>query len=95
MQRDQVLTALREHKQQLSAKYGVSRLGVFGSIARNEASERSDVDIVVVMPPDLFHMVHVKEELETLLLAPVDLIRYHKYLNTVLRERIDREAIYV
>lgn len=47
------------------------------------------------MPPDLFQMVHMKDELEALLVAPVDLVRYHKYLNTLLRNRIDREVIYV
>ena len=40
-------------------------------------------------------MVHMKEDLENLFSAPVDLIRYHKYLNDYLRRRIDRETIYV
>ncbi len=95
MQRDQVLTILSEHKQVLSAKYGITRLGIFGSTARNEATDASDVDIIVEMPPDLFQMVHAKEELERLLVAPVDLIRYQKHLNTLLKRRIDHEAIYV
>ena len=95
MQRDQVLTILRNHKQALASKYGVTQLGIFGSVARNEATDASDVDIVVPMPPDLFQMVHMKEELELLLAAPVDLIRYQKYLNTLLKRRIDHEAIYV
>ena len=95
MKRDQTLAILRSHKQELSAEYGVTRIDIFGSIARDEATESSDVDIVVVMPPDLFQMVHMKDELEALLVAPVDLIRYHKYLNTLLRNRIDREVIYV
>lgn len=95
MEREEALTILRTHKQELAAKYGVERLGLFGSLARDQASADSDVDIVVVMPPDLFQMVHMKEDLETLLAAPVDLIRYSKYLNELLRKRIDREAIYV
>ena len=52
-------------------------------MARGEASDTSDVDVVVEMPPDLFQMVHMKEELEELLASPVDLIRYHPYLNWV------------
>lgn len=95
MEREEALNILRNHKQELSAKYGVERLGIFGSLARNQAKENSDVDIVVVMPPDLFQMVHMKDDLEALLATPVDLIRYSKYLNEFLRERIDREAIYV
>lgn len=95
MERDQVLTILSNHKQDMSAKYGVTRLGVFGSVACNEATDGSDVDIIVEMPPDLFQMVHMKEELETLLVAPVDLIRDHKHLNALLKKRIEREAVYV
>ena len=95
MQREQVLNLLRLHKQELAAKYGVTRLGIFGSVARGEATAASDVDIVVEMPPDLFQMVHMQEELEQLLVAPVDLIRYQKYLNALLKRRIDNEAIYV
>ena len=63
MQREAVIQTLSNHKQELSAKYGVTRLGVFGSVARGEASGASDVDIVVEMPPDLFKMVHMKEDL--------------------------------
>ena len=95
MQREQVLNILRLHKQELAAKYGVTRLGIFGSVARGEATDASDVDIVVEMPPDLFQMVHMQEELEQLLVASVDLIRYQKYLNALLKRRIDNEAIYV
>ncbi len=95
MPRDEVLTILRQHKQALVDKYGVTRLGIFGSVARGEATDVSDVDIVVEMPPDLFQMVHMQEELEQLLAASVDLIRYQKYLNALLKRRIDNEAIYV
>jgi len=70
-------------------------LGIFGSVARDQATEASDVDIVVEMPPDLFQMVHMKEDLEELLGIPVDLIRLHKHMNTFLKNRIEAEAIYV
>lgn len=95
MKREDVLVTVDNHKDELAAKYGVIRLGIFGSTARNEATERSDIDIVVEMPPDAFQMVHMKDELEEVLLGSVDLIRYNKYLNPRLRERIYREAIYV
>ncbi len=95
MQREQVLKILSMHKQELVTKYGVRRLGIFGSVARDEIKANSDIDIIVEMPPDLFQMVHMKEELEQLLAASVDLIRYQKHLNTLLKRRIDNEAIYV
>lgn len=95
MKREDVLVKLSNHKEELTAKYGIVRLGIFGSTARNETTELSDIDIVVEMPPDAYQMVHMKDELEEMLLGTVDLIRYNKYLNPRLRERIDREAIYV
>lgn len=95
MQRETVLRALNAQKQELSTKYGITRLGIFGSVARDQATETSDVDIVVDMPPDLFQMVHMKEDLEELLGVPVDLIRLHKHMNAFLKNRIDDEAIYV
>ena len=95
MEREQVLYTLTIQKRVLAQKYGVTQLGIFGSVARGQATEDSDVDVVVEMPPDLFQMVHLKEELEALLGVSVDLIRLHKNLNTYLKSRIDREAIFV
>jgi uncharacterized protein len=73
----------------------MTRLGIFGSVARDEATAASDVDVVVEMPPDLFLMVHLKEDLEPLLASPVDLVRDQEHLNALLKQRITCEAIYV
>ena len=95
MKREQALKLLREHKQELEEQYGITRLGIFGSVARDEADERSDVDVVVEMKPDLFARVSLKEELETILRTKVDLVRYWRRMNHYLKRRIDREAYYV
>jgi predicted nucleotidyltransferase len=95
MERQEVLDVLATQKPVLSQKYGVARLGIFGSVARGQATEQSDIDVIVEMPPDLFQMVHLREDLEQILGAPVDLIRLHKNLNALLKGRIDNEAIYV
>lgn len=95
MDREDVLTNLRTHKKEFIDKYGITRLGIFGSVARGQSTDASDVDVIVEMPPDLFQMVHMKEELEQILDAPVDLIRHTKYLSAYLQSRIDDEAIYV
>lgn len=49
LRRDDALKILREHKQELAEKYGVTRIGIFGSVARDEATENSDMDVVVEM----------------------------------------------
>ena len=89
------LKLLREHKREFEERYGVTRLGIFGSVARDEAADESDVDVVVEMAPDLFGRASLKEELETILGAKVDLVRYRRRMNHYLKSRIDREAHYV
>jgi uncharacterized protein len=42
-----ILQILRQHKPELQRKYPIARLGVFGSYARGEATEKSDIDIAV------------------------------------------------
>jgi predicted nucleotidyltransferase len=87
---------LRKLKPDLEQQYGVTKIGIFGSFARNEIHRDSDVDVVVEMrEPDLFYMVHIKEALEESFKRPVDVIRYRVMMNRRLKARIDREAVYV
>ena len=95
MSLEKTLAVLRKLNPFLKERFGIESLGVFGSVARNEAGMNSDVDIVVEMPPDLYAMVHVKEYLEEALHAPVDLVRYRNQMNALLKERIEREVVYV
>jgi len=96
IERGTVLELLCRIKPILKEKYGVSRLGIFGSFARDEATESSDVDVVLEMEsPNLFVMVHIQSEIEQTLGKPVDLVRYRERMNPYLKSRIDREAIYV
>jgi len=96
LRRKEVLRILGLHKDELASRYGVTRLGIFGSMARDEAAEASDADVVIEMQkPDLFYMVHIKEALEEALHCPVDIVHYRKRMNTFLKKRINKEAIYV
>ncbi len=75
---------------------GITRIGIFGSLARGEATDASDVDVVVELErPDLLLLVGIKQELEELLQRPVDVVRYREHMNPLLKKRIDREAVYV
>ena len=96
LQRDEVLRILGKHRAELAERYGVIKLGIFGSMARDEATQASDVDVVVEMEkPDLFFLVHIKEELEKALHCPVDIVHYRSRMNGFLKKRINQEAIYV
>jgi len=93
---DEVLKVLKKNKLAFGEKFGVTSIGVFGSLARNDHRPSSDVDIVVRMSkPDLFNMVHIKEELEADYQTKVDIVHYRKKMNAFLKERIDTEAVYV
>jgi len=91
-----ILRELRKHKALLKRKYGISRVGIFGSVARGTAKETSDVDIVIELKEaDPFILLDIKEELGKLFGCKVDIVRLRKNMNKFLKERIDREAIYV
>ena len=96
LDREKILKVLGAHKAELVHDYNLLKLGVFGSVARGEAKERSDIDIVVETKiPDLLRMVNLKEDLEEILHEKVDLIRYRQNMNALLKKRIDNEAYYV
>lgn len=93
--RDKVLAQLGHLKATLAERYAVDQIGIFGSVARGEATADSDIDIVVHMQPDLLQRVRLKAELESLFGRSVDVIRYRPNMNPYLKARIDREARYV
>jgi hypothetical protein len=93
--KDQIIDQLRILKPELKERYGVIKIGIFGSLARNESHDRSDIDIVVEMLPDLLKRANLKEYLETLFNKKVDVVRYWYGMNPYLKTRIDREALYV
>jgi predicted nucleotidyltransferase len=96
MEREQVLHILARFRARRHDEFGIVRLGVFGSVARDRATEASDVDVVVELKhPDLLVLVGVKQELEELLRVPTDVIRYREEMNPYLKRRIDEEAVYV
>ena len=96
MKRDDVLAVLRQFKRDYAEKYGIHEIGLFGSLARNEPRDDSDVDICIkTATPNPFILVHIKESLEELLQKHVDIVRVRENMNPFLKERIEKEARYV
>ncbi|MBF0508978.1 MAG: nucleotidyltransferase domain-containing protein [Deltaproteobacteria bacterium] len=96
MKRDDVLAILRKFKHDYAKKYGILELGVFGSTARDEAGEDSDVDICIkTETPNPFTLVHIKEDIEGLIRKQVDIVRVSEKMNPFLKERIERDGRYV
>lgn len=82
MENEQILAILREYKDQVAEQYGILEIGVFGSVALNESTKKSDVDVVIhVEKPDLFLLAGIKKDLEERLNRPVDIVTYGKTMN--------------
>lgn len=92
----EILEILRAYKAQHADKYGLKRIGIFGSSARGEQTDESDVDICYKgEAPSLLTLDYMQSELEKLLGCPVDLIRIRERMNERLKQRILKESIYV
>lgn len=92
----EIINILKDFKSKQAARYGILKMGVFGSVARNEQHEDSDVDVYFEGElSGLFALAHLKNELEEILGCKVDIVRLRDNMNTLLRRRIEREGVYV
>ena len=96
MGRDEVLSILAAHREEFEAM-GVRELSIFGSVARDEARDGSDVDVLVEYLPgtrlSYFRVFDLQDRLEELLGATVDLVTLGG-LRSELRADILAEAIH-
>ena len=94
--RGAVLKLLAEHKQTLVIRFGVKAIALFGSVARNAATESSDIDVLVDFdgPASSSRYFGVQFCLEDLFGCHVDLVTT-KALRQELKPSIERDAIYV
>lgn len=94
--RSDTMQLLQRHLSAMRRDFGVTDLALFGSTARDEAGERSDVDILVTFdgPATADRYFGLQFFLEDLLGRPVDLVT-DKALRPELRSYIEREAMYV
>lgn len=94
MKRDEILSILVAHRNELREQFGIKSLALFGSVARNEAVETSDVDLLVEFdrPVGLFEFARVRRYLSSLFGCEVDLVTLAA-LRQEMREHILQEAI--
>lgn len=89
-----ILSFLLEHKQLLHTKYKVVKIGLFGSYVKNQETEESDIDILVDMPSNFDLYYDLKEFLESAFNKSIDL-GLEKNIRSLIKEKIDKEIIYV
>lgn len=89
-----VVKDIAEMRKELRERFSVTRIGVFGSFARDEARPDSDVDIIVELSEPTFdHYMDLKFYLEKALQRPVDLVMAEA-VKPRLKPIIEREALY-
>lgn len=96
MTKDEILLFIRSHKRELQEKAGVRKIGLFGSFARGDYREDSDIDIAVELSDDnkadnYFRLLHF---LEDNLQRRIDL-GIESAIKPAIKERVKKEIIYV
>ena len=92
----EIIDCLRAYKEQFADKYGIEQLGLFGSVARGEQDDKSDIDVVIEMSrPSFFTRMSIKEEFQKLFRRKVDLITLHENMFRSFRQNLERDVIYV
>ena len=92
----EILALLGRYKPTAQKKYGITKLGIFGSVARDEQTADSDVDVCYEgKAPSFLTLDMIQTELEQLFDCKVDLVRVRDNMNSLLRQRILRDGIFV
>ena len=92
---NEYLQILKNFKALKAAQYGIVRIGIFGSVARGEQSEDSDIDICVDLSiPSMFNLVHIKDDLQQLFGCSVDIVRLRQNMDAMLLRNIIEEGVY-
>ncbi len=96
--RESILEYLQDQKEELALKYRVNKLALFGSYARGEESEGSDIDLLIDFQPDTPNLYDKKHEIKVLFESKfgrkVDLCS-EKYVKPYFKSQILRSALYV
>lgn len=100
MKRDTVLAYLRSKKEEFRSRYGITTLGIYGSVARDEATQESDVDIFyerdssVELDSGLEFMSLPDVIARTLHVPKVDFVSL-KHMNPIIKHYAQKDFIYV
>ena len=90
-----ILGKLRAYKPELQRKYPISRLGLFGSYARGEATENSDIDVAVEFNgPMGLNFVAMANEIEDLFGTKVDVVP-KRSIKPIYLSSVEKDILYV
>jgi predicted nucleotidyltransferase len=96
--REDILDYLKENKRYLFSEYHLTKIGIFGSFAKGEATDSSDIDLLVEFEPDteelLEKKIRIKNMIKRQFNVEVDICR-EKYIKPYFKSQILNSVIYV
>ncbi len=96
--KEDILDFIKGRKSELAKQYHLTKIGIFGSFARDEQKESSDIDLIVEFEKDTQDLYQLKQALKKLFQAQfnkeVDLCR-EKYIKPYYKKQILNDAIFV
>jgi hypothetical protein len=96
MNKQEIINFLRKNKKHLHDKFGVTKIGIFGSIAADNYNKNSDIDIVIEIEKenkDLHNFLAIKRYLEENLNREVDL-GIESNLKSAIKKEVKNKIIY-
>lgn len=87
------ISMLRSHAPILRERFGMTSMSLFGSVARGEQTEDSDIDVLVDMPPIFYNACAANDYLEEILGCRVDMIRRHKNLTPFFIKQVEQDGV--
>lgn len=92
----EIVDILRDYKARSAEKYGIETLGLFGSVARGEQNEKSDIDVFIKLRhPNILTRIEIRHELEVLFSKKIDLVPLFDSMRALFRSTIEDDAIYI
>ena len=95
LDRQECIDKIKASSEYIVSQFDVRSLRLFGSLARNQHRESSDVDVCVEMPADMFQLIGLKQYLEELLGCDVRTEEGIKYARENIMNQIEKDGIYI
>ena len=87
------IAILTQHAPVLKDRYGMTSMSLFGSVARGEQTEDSDIDVLVDMPATLRAVGGANDYLEQITGRHVDMIRRHRNLTPFFLKQVEKDGV--
>ena len=95
---NQVLSFIRDNKESFKNDFHITKIGIFGSLAKEENTEKSDLDIIIEFEENTNNLFQIKKEIKHIFYnqfkTEIDICR-EKYIKPIFKNQILSETIYV